>query len=99
FKNRLSGTFDAYSNTTKDLLVQQPIPPYTGYTSQIINIGRTSNHGLELSLNSTVVSKKDFQLTLSFNAGTNKTKIDDLGGATSFPLFSNWASTDLKSQD
>lgn len=99
FRNRLSGTFEAYWNTTKDLLVQQPIPPYTGYTSQIINIGQTSNRGLEFSLNSTLVSKKDFQLTFSFNAGTNKTRIDDLGGATSYPLQSNWASTDLKAQD
>ena len=99
FRSKLSGTLEAYWNTTNDLLVQQPIPPYTGYTSQIINIGQTSNRGLELSLNSTVISRKDLQVTLSFNAGTNRTKIDDLGGATSYALFSNWASTDLKSQD
>jgi TonB-linked SusC/RagA family outer membrane protein len=99
FRNKLSGTLETYWNTTKDLLVQQPIPPYTGYTSQIINIGSTSNRGVELSLNSAIISKKDFQLTLSFNAGTNKTRIDDLGGATSYALFSNWASTDLKAQD
>jgi TonB-linked SusC/RagA family outer membrane protein len=99
FHNKLSGTFEAYWNTTKDLLVQQSIPQYTGYTSQIINIGQTSNRGLELSLNSTVISNKDFQLTVSFNAGTNKTRIDDLGGVNSYPLTSNWASTDLKSQD
>ena len=99
FRNKLSGTFDAYWNTTKDLLVEQSIPQYTGYQTQQINIGQTSNRGLEFSLNATLVSKKDFQLSASFNIGTNKSKIDDLGGVQSTRLNSNWASTDLKSQD
>jgi TonB-linked SusC/RagA family outer membrane protein len=99
FSNRLTGTIDAYWNTTKDLLVQQAIPQYTGYSSQIINVGKTSNRGLELSLSSTLINKRDFQLSVSFNAGTNKTRIDDLGGVDSYPQSSNWASTDLRSQD
>ncbi len=98
-KGRLSGTIDVYWNTTKDLLVQQAIPPYTGYTNQIVNIGQTSNRGAELSLTGVLVAKKDFSLNATFNVGTNKAKIDDLGGVNSYSLTSNWASTDLKSAD
>ncbi|HSC39138.1 MAG TPA: SusC/RagA family TonB-linked outer membrane protein, partial [Chitinophagaceae bacterium] len=96
---RLNGSLEVYWNTTKNLLVQQAIPPYTGYTNQIVNIGQTSNRGVELTLNAVLVSKKDFSLSATFNVGTNKSKIDDLGGVNSYPVTSNWASTDLKSSD
>lgn len=99
FNNRLSGSFDLYWNTTKDLLVQQTIPDYTGYNSQMTNLGQTSNRGVELALNGTLVSKKDFQLTASFNAGMNRSKIDKLDGVNQKWYQSNWAGTDLKTQD
>ena len=99
FNNKINGTFDVYWNTTKDLLVTQPIPSNTGYSTQIINIGQTSNRGVELSLSSVVISKKDFNLSLNFNIGMNRSKIDDLGGVDAYQLQSNWASTDLKGQD
>jgi TonB-dependent starch-binding outer membrane protein SusC len=99
FKNRVTGSLDVYWNTTKDLLVQQPIPQYTGYPSQTINIGQTSNRGVELGLSAVLVNSKDFNLSVTFNAGINRARIDDLGGPTSSPLSSNWASTDLKAQD
>ncbi len=98
-KGRLTGTLDVYWNTTKDLLVQQAIPQYTGYTNQIINIGQTSNRGVELSLSGVIMSKKDFNLNATFNVGMNRARIDDLGGVNSYALNSAWASTDLKAAD
>ena len=79
-KNKITGTLEVYWNTTKDLLVTNVIPPNTGYTSQIINIGQTSNRGVELTLNASIVNKRDFQLTSFFNIGINRAKIDYLGG-------------------
>lgn len=99
FNNKLSGTVEVYWNTTKDLLVQQDIPGSTGYPYQIVNVGQTSNRGVELSLNSTVINKRDFQLSAFFNIGINRSKIDKLDGATEKPFSSNWAGTDLKTQD
>ncbi|WP_276481999.1 SusC/RagA family TonB-linked outer membrane protein [Paraflavitalea pollutisoli] len=99
FKNKVTGSLDVYWNTTKDLLVAQPIPQTTGFSTQMINIGQTSNRGIELGLNATVLTKKDFTLNATFNIGTNTSKIDDLGGATQIVVGSNWASTDLKAQD
>lgn len=99
FGNRVTGTLDLYWNTTKDLLVQEPIPPQTGYSSQMINIGQTSNKGIELGLNAVLVNKKDFSLNAVFNIGANNSTIDALGAADRLSINSNWASTDLKAQD
>lgn len=99
FKQRLSGTLDAYWNTTKDLLVESDIPQVTGFSKQQRNIGQTSNRGIELSLNATLVQTKKFQLNTTFNIGINKSKIDKLDGVNEKPFNSNWAGTDLKTQD
>jgi TonB-dependent starch-binding outer membrane protein SusC len=97
--NRLSGTLEFYKNTTKDLLVESDIPSYLGYSKQLRNIGQTSNRGVELALNGTIVNKGDFQLSGTFNVGVNRSRIDKLDGVDIKPFNSNWAGTDLKSID
>ncbi|MDF2189555.1 TonB-dependent receptor [Paraflavitalea sp. CAU 1676] len=99
FGNAVTGSLDVYWNTTKDLLVKEPIPQLTGFSSQWVNIGQTSNKGIELGLNANLINKKDFTLTGSFNIGSNTARIDALGAATQMSVNSNWASTDLKAQD
>ena len=99
FKNRLTGTLDIYKNITKDLIVNNDIPPQTGFTTQQINIGQTSNRGVELSLNGVIFNKKNFRLSGSFNIGRNIPKIDKLDGNDIRAVNSNWAGTDLKTAD
>src|SRR5690606_4630515 len=48
FAGRLSGSLDAYYNTTRDLLLQSAIPPNTGFETQWDNIGSNSNRGVEM---------------------------------------------------
>lgn len=99
FNNRLNGTLDVYWNTTKDLLLASAIPPITGFSTQLQNIGQTSNRGVELGLAGTILSKKDFSLSFNFNIGLNRARIDKLNGLDENQAFSNWAGTDLKTQD
>jgi TonB-linked SusC/RagA family outer membrane protein len=99
FKNKLSGTIDVYHNTTKDLLVESDIPSYLGYTKQMRNIGQTSNKGVEVALNGTIIQKRDFQLSAFFNIGINRSNIDKLDGVDVKAFNSNWAGTDLKTID
>ncbi|WP_164891107.1 SusC/RagA family TonB-linked outer membrane protein [Botryobacter ruber] len=99
FKDRLSGSVDAYWNTTKDLLVEKPIPATTGYRSQQQNIGQTSNRGIELALNGSIIDKPDFTLSANFNVGINRSRVDDLGGVPSTSFQSNWIGTSLKNAD
>lgn len=99
FNSRINGSFDAYWNTTKDLLVESDVPQITGFSKQMRNIGQTSNKGIELAINATLVQKRDFQLSVNLNVGFNKAKIDKLDGVNEKPFSSNWGSTDLKTQD
>jgi TonB-linked SusC/RagA family outer membrane protein len=90
FKQRLSGTFEIYKNTTKDLLIQATVPSSTGYSKQWQNIGQTSNRGIELTLNGVIVEKKDFKLSASFNIAFNRNRIDKLGDTKQWEQTSMW---------
>jgi iron complex outermembrane receptor protein len=50
FENRLTGTVDYYSKTTRDLLFLTPVPQPAVVSTQIQNIGRLKNAGFEGSL-------------------------------------------------
>lgn len=95
WKAKLSGTFDAYYNTTSDLLLQSAIPANTGFSTQWDNIGSTSNKGVELGLQAYLIDKGDFSLSINFNTGINVAKIEELDGTNDRFFQSNWASTDL----
>lgn len=89
---RLSGTVDVYRNSTKDLLIQFPVPG-TGYDFQYRNMGETRNQGLEVTLNWLAVDKENFGLSFSGNIGFNQNKIMSLGLMENFGGTSGWAST------
>lgn len=90
FNNRLSGSLDLYWNTTKDLLMRSEIPSNTGFNYQYRNFGKTSNKGVELTLNAALVEKKNFGLNFNLNLAYNRNRIDEL--ATDNPWqSSNWA--------
>ena len=90
FNQRISGSVELYKNSTKDLLISTSIPSSTGYSNQWQNIGETSNKGLELVLNAAIVEKKDFRLSVSFNIGFNRNKIEKLGDVKQWEQSSNW---------
>lgn len=91
FNQRLSGSIELYRNTTKDLLVKMNIPSHTGELSQWRNLGQTSNSGVELSLEASIIQKKDFDLSASFNIAFNKNHIDQLGDTKSWTITSGWS--------
>jgi TonB-linked SusC/RagA family outer membrane protein len=89
FKNRISLNLDYYNRTTKDLLLQTPIPWSAGQNNNYVyqNIGSVRNTGLEVNLTTTNVQTKDFTWTTNFIFATNKNKILKLnnGNADIFP--------------
>ncbi|MBB6235568.1 TonB-linked SusC/RagA family outer membrane protein [Pedobacter sp. AK013] len=72
--NRISVTFDVYSKKTTDLLLNVPLPLYTGYASALKNIGSVSNRGIEFSVNTENIKTPGFnwKSTLIFSANRNK---------------------------
>lgn len=94
FKNRLQVTVDAYKNSAKDLLLAVAIPPTSGYTSQLQNVGATSNKGIEIQLNATAIQKKMFTWSSNFNIAFNKNKVESLGGLQFQTRNSGWQGSD-----
>jgi len=72
---RISGSIDAYTSETNDLIFPQQLPPITGYLSTIANLGQTSNKGFEININTINITTKEFQWTTNLNASWQKDKI------------------------
>ena len=77
--NRISGSIDAYWSKTKDLLMKTNIPTLTGFPNTYANVGETSNHGVELTLNAIPIDLRcGFTWETNFNIAYQKDKIDEL---------------------
>ncbi len=80
FKNRISGTVEVYDTDTDDLLVNRSLSAGTGYNNKLTNLGKVNNRGIEVSLNTQIIKKKDFNLDLGFTFTKNKNKIVSIYG-------------------
>ncbi|HEY6063478.1 MAG TPA: SusC/RagA family TonB-linked outer membrane protein, partial [Chitinophagaceae bacterium] len=78
--NRINLSVDLYKNTSKDLLLFVPIASTYGYATQYQNVGKTSNKGVEIQLNTVIARKANgFNWNANFNISFNKNKILQLG--------------------
>ena len=78
FLNRVSMSLEYYSKVTTDLLFQVPTSIVTGFSSNWQNLGKINNKGIELTINSTNISTKDFTWNTSFNVTRQSVKIGEL---------------------
>lgn len=74
FNHRLGGSIDFYDKYTTNLLAATMIDPTTGFTTVLTNIGTMLNRGVELSVSSTNIQRRDFSWNtdLSFTYNYNK---------------------------
>ena len=78
FSNRLNIGFDYYWKQTRDLLYNATLPPSSGYSSMLRNLGRIDNKGFEISIN-TINMKGKVNWTTNLNITSNKSVVKDLG--------------------
>jgi len=97
FNGKVQTSIDVYKNTTDKLLLNAQVPPASGYTGQIQNIGASSNSGVEVQLTATPVNSGNLLWTSTFNISFNKNKIESLGGLQSFLQPSGWAGSNVPS--
>ena len=80
FKNRVSLSVDIYKLDSRDLLLDVPVPTTYGYLSQLQNIGKTSNKGVEVQLNAVILRRpNNISWSANLNISTNKNKVVALG--------------------
>lgn len=80
FKNRISGTIDAFKTRTEDLLLNRNLPIITGYGSILDNLGKVKNKGIEVSLNTVNIDKGDFRWETALNFSSYRNEIVSLYG-------------------
>jgi TonB-linked SusC/RagA family outer membrane protein len=77
--NRISGSLEAYASFTNDLIMQMTIPTLTGFPTTFANVGKTENHGIELTLNFIPVQTAGgFVWESNLNGAWQKDKIVEL---------------------
>ncbi len=87
FENRIYFEIDYYNSITKDLLLDVPVPRITGFGSQLQNIGKVQNRGLEFTL-TTRNLVGDFGWTTDFNISRNVNEVLALGPEDK-PIFAS----------
>ena len=75
FNGRLGLVFDWYKKTTKDLLLQVPVSPTTGFETQLKNAGTVQNKGIEFAITWRDKIGKDFEYNIGYNIAYNKNKV------------------------
>ncbi|MDO7170752.1 SusC/RagA family TonB-linked outer membrane protein [Mariniflexile sp. AS56] len=85
FNDKINGSFEYYDNRVEDLIYLLVPQPSTGSggdsendLAPYVNIAELSNKGLELTLNSTNISTKDFRWTSTLVLFQNKNKIESI---------------------
>lgn len=89
-KNRLSATIDYYDSKTSDLLLPRGLPPTTGVTSVIQNVGKTRNRGVEVNITSENFRDQGFQWTSSLSFTRNKEEITELVSGALSDIGNGW---------
>lgn len=78
--NRINGNIDFYSARTSDLLLLRRLPNLSGNTDVYANMGKTANHGIDVTINSHNIVTRDFTWTTGLVFSWNHNEIKELYG-------------------
>ena len=78
-RNFLTAAIDVYNNENRDLLLNNPmISATSGFTGRLENIGVIRNRGIELSINTNNIVRRNFRWSTTFNIGHNRNVVKEL---------------------
>lgn len=90
--NRIIGSIEWYTKTSKELLYDMPLPMETGYEKIYTNVGSVRNTGVEFSITTTNIDTKDWTWTTSLNLSHNDNKVKVINGISDQIIGGNAAS-------
>ncbi|WP_325641206.1 TonB-dependent receptor [Chitinophaga sp.] len=79
WNDKVNITADWYLKRTKDLLIEQITPGYSGYRSAWNNLGSIQNSGLEFNISTPLITRAQFGWNLDANIGFNRSKALEIG--------------------
>ncbi|GGH66286.1 TonB-linked SusC/RagA family outer membrane protein [Filimonas zeae] len=80
--NRLGLDLTVYRGTTSDQILSRVIDRASGYGRQMINLGKVSNKGIEISITTMPVMAKNFSWKSIVNFSANQNRIDELADSS-----------------
>ena len=89
-KGRINGVIDVYLQNTSDLLMDRQLPQVSGFNSVVYNIGKTRNKGIEVTINTQNIQRKDFTWSTDFILARNKEEIVELYGGKTDDIGNRW---------
>lgn len=75
---RLTGSVEWYFKKTHDMIMAQRLPNFTGFDKITTNLGEVTNSGLEITLNSRNIDRKNFTWNTTLGFSYNKNRIKHL---------------------
>jgi len=83
--NRLTAGFTYYSQVTRDALMSVSSVPSAGFvSSQLQNIGKIGNKGIEIEVAGSPIVSARWGLDIGLSVSTNESEVLDLGGILEF---------------
>ncbi len=76
--DRISGSIEYYRMQTRDMVMNQRLPGFTGFPQITTNLGQVDNSGFELSLNTVNITNDKIQWTTTIGVSYNKNRITHL---------------------
>ncbi|MES2003784.1 MAG: SusC/RagA family TonB-linked outer membrane protein [Bacteroidota bacterium] len=74
-KNRLSVDLDVYSSSTTDQIFIRTIPVMTGFNTQLASLGEVANKGVELTVRTVNIQKKNLEWSSALTLWKNNNKL------------------------
>ncbi|HVI45152.1 MAG TPA: SusC/RagA family TonB-linked outer membrane protein [Chitinophaga sp.] len=76
--NRITGNIEVYHMPTTDLLMNQSLPDFTGFSTVTTNLGEVVNRGFELGLTSLNMQRKNVEWSTTLGFVFNRNQIRHL---------------------
>ncbi len=77
-EDKITGSIEYYDMSTHDMIMNQRLPTFTGFSSITTNLGQVDNRGIELAVNSLNIKNSVFEWNTTFSLSYNKNEIKHL---------------------
>ncbi|ALJ00573.1 SusC/RagA family TonB-linked outer membrane protein [Rufibacter tibetensis] len=76
--NKVDVSLDYYDRESRDLLLDQPLPPSSGFVRVSDNLGAMRNRGFEANISARIIDTENFGWTANLNAARNTNVFTEL---------------------